>query len=181
MSRAVSVIPVLPGPRHSGQHPPGCCGGEPSRAAGLGSESEEGPGEDRIYRRAGRRGFASLQVQTQQRTGRLHSACSNPKHPPFFPLCAWHKALIPPSPNLCRGSQFSTYPSKCHSDQPQDGPPNVPRPSGRESWSLVWVWLRAGARRESRLLTSWAQCGGSRKQLNFTTARSVTASWRRGG
>jgi len=88
---------------------------------------------------------------------------------------------LPPSPSLRRGSQSSTYPSECRSEQPQDGPPSAPRPSGRESRSPARVWLRVGARRESRLLTPRARCAGSRKQLNFTTARSVTASWRRGG
>lgn len=160
---------------------PGRCRGELSQAAGLGSELEEGPGEGKICWRVGREDLASLQVQRQQRTGCLHSACLNSKHPPFFPQRAWHKTPIPPSPNLCRGSQCSTYPSKCHSDQPQDRPLNAPRPSRRESCYPAWVWLWAGVRRESRLLTPWAQCRGSRKQLNFTTARSVTASWRRGG
>lgn len=147
---------------HGSRRPRELRGWDRSGKKGLGKAGFAGELEERI--------FASLQVQAQRRTGRLRNACTNPKHPPFFPHRAWHKTPHPSLPKPLPRIPVRHLPQQTPL-RPVRGPaPNAPRPSGRESRSPAWLWLRVEARRESRLLTPRARCGGSRKQLNFTTA-----------
>lgn len=147
--QALSVTAVLPGAAAQQPGIPGSC--RVGIGVGRGAWGRQDLPEERISRLSRCR-HSLLEPQA---SASLATPCLAPSLPP-------QTSAEDPS--------CSTYPSKRHSDRPQDGPPNIPRPSGHESWFPVQVWLRAGARRESRPLTPRARCGGSRKQLNFTTA-----------